>query len=424
MTLKAKGWLVLVAALVCAGLAGFFTGRLTAPASSIRALQDGKALSFPSLRSERVRQRDSAKQENRTGSDAEASMEWSTRLADAFARAKPGEPTPEFATLFDEALQKLDPYSESYVMRLIESMRPEDLPQAFEMLKRLTIQRRLPGATAGGTRQSMAWQALWGRFGATDPLGAFRASRELAGVRFNGENLVEKHIFEGWTARDSTGAAQYFLAQPDMPNRKYAVQGITYPWARSDPQAAAEWVAQNLDNLDETSIRGHGFRGVAWALTEKNGFQTAVDWWKQLPDQTDRTEVFHALVDMSNGSSLDSRAALVTEAEQHGLRDPQFEARLASEFGRTQLSSPDNPAAYPALGTLLSEWTQRDPKAAAEWATDQQGQPWYDATAGSIAVAIQRSNPGAAAEWVQSIHDVALRKQIEQRLAQLAKRSP
>ena len=133
-------------------------------------------------------------------------------------------------------------------------------------------------------------------------------------------------------------------------------------------------------------------------------------------------------------ASLDSRAALVIDAQHSGLRDRQFEMQLASEFGRkdplagtaicTQLSSPENPAAYPALEALLAGWTPREPQEASAWVAEQRGQPWYDAAAGSMAVGLARSDAGAAAEWADSIQDLALRQRIEERLAQFPRRTP
>lgn len=427
MNAKTKSSLTIGAIALVVGLVvGFFTGRHAAPIASGSHLPGSRAAATSPTRDAG---RGPATWQDKELGDAETvSHNWSARLAEAFRRARPGEPTAEFATFVNEAIQTGEPYSAAHILSLIELMRPEDLSQALELFKHLTATGALPGSG----QHSLLWQALWQRFGEVDPIAGFRAARELGDLKYPGLPLVQKHIFHGWAARDSLAAAQYFVSQPDIPNRQAAVQGITFEWARKDPQAAAKWIAENL----EAPTRGAGFQGVAWALWDKHGFQTALDWWTRLSDQGDQSQVFNSLTTIANtnpSTSLDSRVAFVLEARRRGLRNAQLETRLASDFAQTdpvggmnlltQLSSSENPAAYPALGTLLSQWTQRDPQAASEWTASQQGQAWYDSAASSMAAAVVRSDASAAAEWARSIQDETLRKQVEQRLSQFAKRA-
>jgi hypothetical protein len=96
---------------------------------------------------------------------------WSRLVADLYSEAEPGKPTPGFADLFKEAINRGEPYSQGCLQMLIEGMRREDLPQALEFMKRIGAEGQFRGA--GGTgNQSIVWQAFWNRFGEIDPLTA------------------------------------------------------------------------------------------------------------------------------------------------------------------------------------------------------------------------------------------------------------
>jgi hypothetical protein len=409
--------ILIASGVFAAGMVGFFIGRQSVHRNSLGERSDAVSYSQVSPANE-----DLDEKRNPFGNFA-ASRDrpiWAKQVAEMYSQVEPGKPTPGFATLFKEAIDRGEPYSQGSVLMMIEGMRREDLAQALSLLKRATENGKFRGAPGSG-QQSMVWQGFWNRFGELDPDRALIEVRNLDGISYFGAEFAEKNIFHGWALHDPGAAAQGFLDRPDLLNKGQAVQGITYEWALVNPQAATRWTDEHLTG----DLRANSFRSMAYAVVNREGFKQGVEWWQQLTDEASRKMVFSALQDMANrrgpGVSLEDRVSMITSGLTLGLRDERLEVEIASRVGEsdpasgadifTKFPSTGEPRRYNALKSLVSNWTQNDAPAAGEWVSQQKGEPWYDSGAAGLALSLSSRDPAAAESWAATIENPILRDQ-------------
>jgi hypothetical protein len=350
---------------------------------------------------------------------------WARQVAELYSSVESGKPTPGFANLFKEAIDRGEPYSQGCMQMLIEGMRREDLPQALDLMKRAGAQGKFRGATGTGN-QSIVWQAFWNRFGEIDPATALAEVRNLGDLHYFGIEFAEKNIFHGWAQHDPTAAAAAYLAQADLVQPGYAAQGLAYEWAKSDLRAATLWSDEHLPG----ELHAHAFRSMAYAVAHTEGFQAAVSWWQQIKDDADRRAVLSALADMSNRQGpaleLDERVSMINAGLEMGIRDESAEMQVAAQYATsdpvkgaelfTRFPSTTDPARYNGLTAVVVNWGRSDPSAAATWVQSQQTESWYDSAAAGLAAGIYDRDAVAATDWLNTIQNEKLKGQITQRL--------
>jgi hypothetical protein len=358
---------------------------------------------------------------------------WANQVADLYAKVEPGKPTPGFATLFKEAIDRGEPYSQGSVLMIIEGMRPEDLPQAFSLMKRAGQQGKFRDAPGTG-QQSMVWQAFWNRFGELDPANALTEVRNLGDIDYFGKEFAEKNIFHGWALHDPAAAAQGFLDRTDLLKPGYAVRGLTYEWGMVDLPAVTRWANDHLSG----ELRAEAFCSVAYAVVHREGFKQGVTWWQQLTDEASRKMVFASLQDMANrrgqALSVEDRVAMITSGLDLGLRDERMEVDVAGKFAGldpaagaelfTKFPATGDPNRFNVLNTLLANWTRKDVTSAGEWVKQQQGERWYDSATAGFAVALGEREPATAESWAATIQDERLRQQTLAAIARTNQSQP
>ncbi len=180
--------------------------------------------------------------------------------------------------------------------------------------------------------QSRARWTLLDKWTEKDPQAA------LDFIKTSGGDEKEEYVvlFRHWAEKDLPGSLEA-LAKLDGGSLQTATQNVVEVWSRSDPQAAARWVA-----AQPVGVAGFGVASEAasaWALADP---EAASIWVRDLPPGERREGAIFGLASSQSDRDAEGAAAW---AEQ--LRDEAMRGRL--------------------LGSIFVKWRRVDPEAALSW---------------------------------------------------------
>jgi len=335
-----------------------------------------------------------------------AQREWANPFAAKFAAAAANEPTPGVADAIKDAL-RLDPVvGEGHLLMLIEAMRKEDFPVAFEILRK--AKSPINGWSVGNQGPVM-WTAFWRRYGELDPAGALEAVLNAPELNYTNREMLEKHLFQGMARKDPAEAGAALLAHPDMANQSRAVEGIMVVWASRDTKSAIAWGRQNLDpEKFRTALYA-----TTWGITSATDISAANKLLTDLPAEPARVGVINSLksqIQQKAGLPVPQVLDFFNASRAAGVVDEGFEMALIPRLAERDGFAAANYFAQPTLGgekgeysglqRVLSLWAQKQPEAAEAWAKGQEGTPYYPMVAAQLAAAaVQRNDQAAVKRW-------------------------
>lgn len=178
-------------------------------------------------------------------------------------------------------------------------------------------------------------------------------------------------LVPAWLQANFPAALSWARNLPEDAMKARALVHLSYRWMEQDPVAVAEYA------LTQRKTNGQLLNTLAsqWARRDP---QAAVEWVANLPDELQRRRLFTSMV-ATWAESSPSAAAL-------------FAGNLAAEDGRDE-----------AIITVVSGWAQRDPVAAAQWVASFLPGRLQEQAILQVVPALVERNPLEAAQWLGTL---------------------
>jgi hypothetical protein len=188
-------------------------------------------------------------------------------------------------------------------------------------------------------------------------------------------------------------------------------------WARTDPEAAANWALAHAQLNDGANPANLASTKVLARWVNEDA-ESALNWWKGLPSSPLRDAIGNnASTFLADEGDVDS--ALQMFHPHAGADDAMIATQLA------QYAADDDPAKAGAwLATLPAEadlkkasaavidaWYVKEPEAAARWVQSLPAGVHRDEATRAFTAKAAEESPEDAAEWVGTIADQKLRKE-------------
>ena len=343
--------------------------------------------------------------------DSPTTQDWFKRYAERFENAPENQPTPGLAEIMADALRPNSPFDLARTLVLIDMMRKEDFPVAFEILRNAQ-QPSLQRQGAFGEIPAV-WIAFWERFGERDPAKALATALEPGETGPESRRIYVKQLFAGMVRRDPNEAVETYMAHPELRNRENAAEGLMAEWSKLQPKAAADWATQNLEGAERTKA----FFALTWGMSGLNDIDASNAFLKTLPQGTDRASAMKSIrYQITKKPYIPAQQLLdfVAINRSLGARDRQFEAQMAARctdndpFAAANFFSQPLPDGsendFAELKVVAAKWIQKDPKSALNWAKGEEGKPHYIVLAGEFArVAADRGDGAEKQQWLDVI---------------------
>ena len=313
-------------------------------------------------------------------------------------------------TSFKESLAERDVLIRSYGFGgFLPALNPDNLQEVLEILEEnrnwlsrselrnfMLVWTRFdsPGALnwalshTGRFKDAAAAAAMWA-WAFHDPTAAQHALNSLDAV--DATSLIREEFVLGWLWGKKPGAAEYIAQQPNGMARGKAMSALTVALMREGPESVIEWV----DAIPEEVAGNY----------KSDAFQKA--------------GIILAYVD-----------PILASRWIEGHLDRSYSARTLSRIG-SQWVEQDSPAALSWLTGLppteavenavisaFAVWLKRDLEAARGWLLSAAPAAGVDPAIQTLVRRDSRTEPGAALEWAQRIHDPTLRQQVLTRTGQ------
>jgi hypothetical protein len=399
-----NSWILSIVALALGAIGGFLTGKHTdsaAPANQeAGTVQKTRSQSRPSASSS-----DATK---RAGSHA--------RSIDEIYRA-PGQ---------SNRIQALMDY--------YAGLSPAQLEAEAAKLENLPMAERI-----------MASFLLFGKWAETDPIAAM-AYTEKMGLT---GNFVRPTVLQSWASVDPAAAAKYYADNA----RQFTMMGmmgggrgpmgggsgasvIASEWARQDPTAALAWAssltgkekgsamssvirevagtdpkkaAEMVASMDAES-RGQANEDIARKWGAKN-FSEAESWIRTLPADQQGAAMASAIAGLSKDDPLlasqklaalpagdASNEAIPVLAKNWSQKDPKQAANWV-------IKQADESTVHHAMDEVMPNWVNQDPKAALAFINAQQAGSARDSAAASYIMSDHKSAPSELIKVAETITD-------------------
>lgn len=302
----------------------------------------------------------------------------------------------------NEALRLPDPADEMQLLVLLESLEKEDFPLFMQALREGRSSMSLHSSKEPG---SVVWAAFWRKFGEVDPQAAVMSALNCRDLKYDGRNLLEKHLFSNIGGSDPALAVSLFLEHPELPNRAKAAEGLILGWAGKDPSAALQWAEKHLDG-DALSTSVYAATWVASnGISESPDIPRGLAVAQSLPEGAERASALRSLKDLIMQRSQVSAADMlefVAASRAIGARDVTIEGTIAAKCAAldpiaaanffTQPLPNEKLQTYPGLRQVINQWITRDAESAETWVAQQEGTPHYEVAARELTAAKNRSN--------------------------------
>jgi hypothetical protein len=226
------------------------------------------------------------------------------------------------------------------------------------------LARKETGDIDGGLHAALS---IWsGR----DPDAAIQAVRDLPEGTTRDEAIGI--LAQNLVGSDPASAVELAKEIPEGSARDSAVQQIAHRWARIDPKAAAEWMLANTSEDRRWSMHQIMWE---WSRSDPEG---ALTWVKSLPENERKGEMLGRVLSNFAHSNPRYAADLVENLQPEAQRG--------------------------AVGAFIDNWSQRDPVAAATWATGKLMDEQARSTAlSTIASTWAGRDPAAASQWLEKL---------------------
>ena len=225
---------------------------------------------------------------------------------------------------------------------------------------------------------------------------------------------------EGWASTDSDAAKEHVASAEDGWEKGMMRQGLISGIARTDPNAATDYVleleAERAASGESGDDRWRGYavdrqmEVIAEAQLRRSP-SDATSWAEGLPDGDLKSAAFDQVTEsyvkvdpaaaaewVSDHASADYAQRAVREiAEEFGRTDPEAAIEWAEQLPDESKGS--------ALAETLEQWTRNDPLAASEYLQNMDASPARDSAVASFARQLDREDPAAAADWAATIED-------------------
>lgn len=292
--------------------------------------------------------------------------------------------------------------------KLVERTGVEHLPELISLIRENDLR---------GNDSGEEWTRLWTSWGERDPQAAMDFFKTYDWTGWNGaaQGEARTRVLTNWAQTDPDSARRFVEADPDFVNGdRSMVYTLVDGWANADPEAAANWLFKN----------GLGMSGeyerIVDALNRNRGRDGLDNWFSKLdPAQVpakDRTGFTQAIA--RKLESAPEKAAAWVEANLHepwveeseivgntaralAQRDPKAAAEWASRTGQER-----------ATNIAVATWCEQDISAASQWVMENAHNPGSTQSAYVVMAHLQKTDPAAAREWAESIPDQALRERL------------
>jgi len=260
-------------------------------------------------------------------------------------------------------------------------------------------------AMAGNGARSEQWQLLDYAWGASDPAGALAHIPDVPDRYRDG---FIPNLLPGIASVDPAAAIAYVEGLEAGDRREQLTGRVIEGLADHDIGAATDYVFQLDDGGNETA--GRHLSDLTRDIMRSEGLEFSREWAEALPagalqaGALDR--VAHEFVDR------DPQAAAVWATRYAG---EDYAARVIEEVG-DEWAERDPPSAVAWLNTLpsgrgqnegmssaLHEWAQRDPVAAGGYLQEMPPSTARDAAVGGFSATIAREDPQTAISWAETI---------------------
>lgn len=277
---------------------------------------------------------------------------------------------------------------------LLECLTAENAPAALAALK-----------NHSGPAETALWVSLF-----CTAWGAKSGAAALDGMTAGNDREA---AMSGWARSDPAAAAQWLAAlteETDADTRHGLERSLVRGMARSDPQAAIDHIAAM-----NPGDRGDLIRAVTMERMS-HGLPATAQWAAGLADTDMRASALEAVarhymqVDPSSGMAWAAEKAVTSEMRQAVGRvaDRIADKDVTAALNWTR-QLPPGPAQEEAYQQVFSEWARKDPTASSqELLRMPQGQE-RDNAIHSFAGSVVRESPEDAIVWATAIGDPELR---------------
>jgi hypothetical protein len=251
-----------------------------------------------------------------------------------------------------------------------------------------------------------------GKLAESDPQQALNMLAQLSSGDVN-TPMDYSAIFGGWATEHVTDAMSAALSLPTGPNRSAALEAVGAALMNPDPAAALRW-AQGLPPSDANVLNGL-VQNVLVTDAQYGNFDqsTAASYLNLVSDLSIRNNIIHQMA-----SYLDANPTAAVDWLNQVATGVTYDNAINEIFSFFNNPTPfvgvldkvtEPGARAGAIDALASRWSQINSSDALAWA---QTLPDADATAragalNTILTSLAKSNPAAAAEFVENSDDPA-----------------
>jgi hypothetical protein len=246
---------------------------------------------------------------------------------------------------------------------------------------------------------------------ATDPARAFDAALALEAAPQRMQALQSIVMGAGFRGdAQALATADKLLGLSDTQERRNLIAAFSSSWAAANPQAALDWLLANARDVDHASFSqiaqrfGQSDPAGAAAYVDLVPSEARGQWIAGVAAGYARTDAQAALdwVARFRGDDAYTQAAAIV-AQSIARYDPQSAVRLVGTI------DPARPESRNVLTAVAAQWAQQDPAAAGAWALEF---PSADLRSGALTAVAQTwsySDPRAARDWTMSLPNGANR---------------
>ena len=265
----------------------------------------------------------------------------------------------------------------------------------------------------------MFYSLLLGQWAETDGRAALAYAEEKVGGSSPFNMGVSTAVLGSWAHSDPEGAWKWFQTERkddgNNQTRMMAVSALFSGMAAANLDTALARVS-TLD--DET--RNLALNGIAGSATDDAGRQRLLAKAVSLPPEQ-RTQIQRTVVGQWAMADADAAVKWIRSLpieEQKGAHDSaanlmmMMNPTLGSSLMLEGAEEKERPQIYDHVVML---WAGQDPRAAAEWLTQQPQGPELDGARRTFAMIVSQRDPAAAMDWAKSVQNADQRvESIEQ----------
>ena len=225
-------------------------------------------------------------------------------------------------------------------------------------------------------KNKCAFQTLGNQYVDNDPAKALEWVKTIDSPSAQADVLAS--VYSSWAYREPDAAAEEALSLTDTDQKRRAVESIAGVRARNDPEKAIEW-AEGLSG----DSRDQALASVIQATASEDPIKASKEVERLLNEGSDSPKLADAAASVA-GSWTES--------------NPQAAADWASELGSDK-------ARKDAVGRVAGQWSKFDPMGASQWISNLNEGPERDAAAGQLSQNIRGTDPESAFAWASTIQD-------------------